>query len=314
MISSRHRLAMLAFGVITTLSAVAIADTDEQRAIVLFDQGRKLAREGRCSEAITPLLESIRHAEGVGPLLNLGACYEQIGKLASAHKFFLRAEAVASNRSDKRRAEAEQRARALEKDLSTIIVHVPVSLRDVAEVQIDGEPLPKDSWEHPTPIDPGQHTIDFVAPPNPKKTDTIAVRGRADHVEWTAPKPTEVSPRPQAPVAAVSALPPPPDSSNVGSTQRMLGVITGGAGLLGLTIGGISGVISLSAHASVTGRCPTYPQCPTSDRASLETMNDNATTAGTVSTISVVAGALLLLGGAALYFTAPKTNESHARR
>jgi hypothetical protein len=65
-------------------------------------------------------------------------------------------------------------------------------------------------------------------------------------------------------------------------------------------------VISISAHSAVTGRCPEYPICSSSDRTALEDMNGRAELTGTGATIGIVAGAVLLAAGLALYFTAPR--------
>jgi hypothetical protein len=289
------------------------AETNEQRAISLFEKGRKLARDGRCAEAIAPLLESIRYAEGVGPLLNLGNCYEVLGKTASAHRWFTKAEQVAAARDDsKRRQEATQRAQALEKDLSMLVVHIPPALTSrEAEVRLDGELLPRDRWGMPTPVDPGTHQIEVTAPPHPKQSGSVTVRAKGDRVEWTATSPpVESAASMRAPAAALAPVPEGPIDSlssepAQSSTQRTLGLVTGGVGLAGVAAGAVFGVISISAHSSVVGRCPSYPTCSSNDRDVLDEMNTRAASTGTASTISFVAGALLLAGGAALFLTAP---------
>ncbi len=295
----------------TLTAGTARAETDEQRAISLFEKGRKLARDGRCEEALAPLLESIRYAEGVGPLLNLGHCYEVLGKTASAHRWFMKAQEVAAARDDlKRREEATQRAQALERDLSLLIVHIPPSMKPSSvEVRIDGEVLASERWNTPTPVDPGTHQIEVIAPPHPKQTGSVTVRGKRDRVEWTAAAPPASSAAPtRAPTAALAPVPEKTarDQRDAGSsTQRTVGLVTGGTGLGGITTGAIFGVVSIIAHASVVGRCPTYPVCSSNDRDVLASTNSRAETAGTISTISFVAGALLLAGGATLFFTAP---------
>ena len=46
--------------VVLTFARPGRADSaDEQTAVVLFEKGRKLARDGRCADAIAPLLESV---------------------------------------------------------------------------------------------------------------------------------------------------------------------------------------------------------------------------------------------------------------
>ena len=62
----------------------------------------------------------------------------------------------------------------------------------------------------------------------------------------------------------------------------------------------------ISAHASVSGRCPAYPICPERDRRPLEEMNDTAKATGDGATIGIIAGAVLLATGITLVLTAPK--------
>lgn len=284
------------------------AETEEQKAITLFEKGRKLAREGHCDEAVDIFLQSLRHAEGVGPLLNLGNCYESLGKTASAHRYFRRAEEVASARQDaKRRDEAAQRATALEKEMASIVVHLPPSLRSpTVEVRLDGEPLPEAQLEKPTPVDPGAHEIKITDPPEARQQTALTV-ARGEHAEWTAtvsaPPPVlaEASP-PQSPA-------PPAEEKRPSSAQRTVAFVTGGVGLGALAASAIFGVISLSAHSSVIGRCPTYPTCSPDNRAELEDMNGNAKTAGNVATVNLVGGAVLLATAVVLLVTAPESAD-----
>lgn len=320
----RRRACALVLGtIVTALSTSADADSDEQRAVVLFDKGRKLARDGRCAEAVPVLLESLRYAEGVGPLLNLGNCFETLGKIASAHRYFVKAEQVAAARDDtKRREEASQRARSIEKDVSMLIIHVPAWVRTASTaVRVDGELVAKDQWEKPMPIDPGPHEVEVSSPPSPKQAESVTVPGKGARTEWTATtadrSPASISPPSNAlhaPVASVeptkeprAASPRPPASSS----QQSVGLVAGGVGIVGLATSAVFGVLALNAHASVVDQCPTYPTCPASNRAALDTENHDASTYGTISTIGVVVGALLLAGGSVLFFTAPRQHAAN---
>lgn len=288
----------------------ARADTDEQKAVTLFEKGRRLARDQRCAEAIAPFLESIRYAEGVGPLLNLGACYETLGKTASAYKYFTRAEKVAAERSDKRRDEAAQRAKAIERDLSTLTIRIPPMIRAGAEVKVDGEPWPRERWNNAIEIDPGPHTIEMTSPQAPKQSETLQVGPKADHVEWSAPVLLS------GPKAATEDVPPSSkggrEQEEAGSTQQTLGYVAAGAGGLGLVIGSVFGLMAINRHSEVTGRCPTYPRCSAADRAFLDEANSGSKEAGTLSLVGFVAGAALLATGIVLLTTAPKSRAKSA--
>lgn len=280
---------------------------DEQTAVALFERGRKLARDGRCADAVPVLLDSVRHAEGVGALLNLGSCYETIGKMASAHRAFVRAEEVAASREDsERQREAARRAKAIEKEVSMLVIHVPAKLDSPElEIRLDGEVVPRDRWERLMPVDAGAHAIEIDAPPAPKQASSVTVRGAGDRVEWTVPTSRA------APAAALLSDPSAGSNHHEDSSgQRTLGIVAGAVGVGSILTGTIFGLMSFDAHSSVLDRCASYPTCPSSRRGVIDDLNERATVTGTLSTIAFVAGATLLVGGAVLFFTAP---SSHSR-
>lgn len=292
----------------TFVSSVAYAD-DEAKARDLFIKGRNLAKDGRCAEALAPFQESLKYAEGVGTLLNLGNCYETLGKTASAHRSFLRASDVASKNDDKRAAEAKERAKSIEKDVSSLLVHVPINMKSNAEVRVDGEIWPKERWDVPWPIDPGVHDIEVIAPPRPKQTDSLTVKPHGDKVDWAV-----VSKDPAtSPVPPLKTEKPKESSDETGgsSTQRTLGLVSLGAGGVGVLGGVVSGLISISAHSALVGRCPGYPNNCIPNDPELVTMNDNARLSGNISTISFIVGAVLLGVGAGLFFTADSPKKAH---
>jgi hypothetical protein len=290
--------------------------TDEQKAMALFEQGRKLAKDGKCNEAISPLLESVRYAEGVGPLLNLGHCYESLGKTASAYRYFLRAQEVAIAHDDKRKDEAKERVKTIEKELSTLTIHVPASVRTSTtdiHISVDGDAWKSERWDTAVPIDPGAHEIEIGMASRPKEKSTVTVRDKGDRVSFRVSAPTTsagsettATTGPPSPAARRDENREGPPSSSSSSPQRTVGLVTGGVGIGGLALGTIFGVISLSAHSTVVGRCATYPRCPEADRPELQDLNSRAETTGTISTISFVTGAALLALGATLFLTAPK--------
>jgi hypothetical protein len=306
--SEARRLLAGVFCLVSVFSVEAFARADagdEGKAVTLFEQGRKLAREGRCADAVPVLLESIRHAEGVGALLNLGSCYQTIGKMASAHQAFVRAEEVAASRDDAgRRQEAARRAESIAKDVSVLVIHVPAAVDSPElEIRLDGVILPRARWEQSMPVDAGSHEIEIVTPPALKQSSSVTVRGSGERAEWTAsrfpPAPPPISNHLDTRSDNLTAIPRSP-------AQRTLGIVTGAVGVGGVLTGTIFGLVSLSAHSSVLDRCASYPVCPSSDRAVIDDRNDRAAVTGTISTIGFVAGAVLLAAGAVLFFTAPQ--------
>jgi hypothetical protein len=194
----------------------------------------------------------------------------------------------------------------------------PPTQRAGVEVKVDGETWPRERWDTPVPVDPGTHAIEVIGASFPKRTEQLTVKANADQVTWTAPVPLTAAPAasssssgaqtaepavPSGPVAGKIDLGPKEEAPS--TTQRTVGLALGGVGAVGIVTGAVFGFLSISAHAQVVDRCPSYPTCPRADRAGIDDLNDRAQTTGNVSTIAFIAGAVLLAGGAALYFTAP---------
>jgi hypothetical protein len=184
---------------------------------------------------------------------------------------------------------------------------------DVAAVRVtmDGQPFAARLDGAAVPTDPGEHTFTFEAEGHPRLTRVIVVRegDKARHERVTlaaaaaAPSgPDVVAPPPPPPP------PPPPEPSagaTPGSTQRLLGLVLGGAGVTGLAVGGIFGVMSKSTYDSAlsnecTNRDPT--RCTPNGQNDGRTAHQQAT----VSTVAFAAGGALLAGGVVLYLVAPR--------
>lgn len=298
--AGRH-LAVLALVGGISFGGSARADTDsaEERATKLFEKGRVLARDGRCAEAVPVFLESVREAASIGAMLNLGHCYETLGRTATAHRQFKRAEETAVSRGDPRSGEAHARAEALAPALSTIRISVADTTEQHLALRLDDETLPPERWGIAFPIDPGPHVLDMSSPRRSRTLETIVVRAGADRASFTVPALVVGPPREV----------PPPDDSKPGSTQRVAGYGLAGAGALGVVVGSIFGILSIAKHSSVVDRCPAYPTCDASERAVIDNENGSARTAGNVSTVAFVAGGALLVGGMLLVLTAPSARR-----
>jgi hypothetical protein len=288
---------------------IARADSaDEARATQLFEEGRALAREGHCAEAIPIFLASVKHVPGVGTFLNLGSCYEELGQTMTAHRWFVRAKELAVSRNDPRRAEAHERAHALQKKLSRLTIRVApdvaASESDLV-LKLDGEAFPRERWNVAEPVDPGVHELEAISPRRSKAILRVTVRADADNAELVVPvivSPSRASSTEPDPTPTIITT----TTTGMG-TQRILGWSLGGVGATALAIGGVFGVLSLVDHGSLTDRCPSYPTCDASRRAELDDLNDSARAKGTVSSIAIVSGAVLVASGIILLLTAPTT-------
>ena len=108
------------------------------------------------------------------------------------------------------------------------------------------------------------------------------------------------SPEPGAGAAPALAVAPVPEAPSPGQTQRVIGLIVGGAGVAGLVAGGITGVMAKSAFDNAVG----HGGVPTAGAGTSQVAS--AYDLATTSTISFIAGAAALGAGAVIFFAAPK--------
>lgn len=304
--------------------AAAQSATDKAAAEVLFEEGRRLMNEKRFAEACPKLADSQRLDPGVGTLLNLALCYKQNGQTASAWSTYREAaaQARAAGQADRERLARDESA-ALERTLSRLVIEVPPDVASTPglEVKRDGAPVPPGLWGLPSPVDPGTRVLEISAPGKKPLRIEVKVQGAGGGARAVVP-PLEddvggapAPAQPSAPGAPLGATPGPapasPPPSDSGSSQRLIGYVVGGVGVVGLAVGGIFGAMTMSKNDEALDVCPDYPkdECSEDDVDRHERLVDDAKTNRTVSYIGFGLGGAALLGGVALILTAPKSTE-----
>jgi serine/threonine-protein kinase len=299
---------------VLTASGPAAAQTasDSAAAQSLFDQARALMAKGHAAEACPKLEESQRLDPGTGTLLNLARCYELTNRLASAWSKYLEAASSAQAAGNvKREKEARKRADALVKKLAELVIDVAPEGKTTPGLQItrDGQSVGAAQWGMPIAADEGKHSISASAPGHESWEAVTTVSGAGSTTTVTVPKlvARAVQTPPPAPRAAKPA--PRPSETEQPSklgTQRILALVAGGVGVVGIGVGTVFGLQSKSKHDEAEKSCD-GGEC--TDEKGVAAGED-ARAAGNVSTVTMIVGAAALAGGAALWFTAPKTTES----
>jgi hypothetical protein len=287
--------------------------TNRALAEELFREGQTLVEAKHFSEACPKFAESQRLDPGTGTLLNLAACHEGEGKLASAWTEYSEVVTLATrdNRPD-RVSYAEERLKAIQPQLSRLTVEVS-SESDVSGlvVELDGAPVGRAALGVAVPVDPGTHTIEAKAPGKQPWRTTVDVSAGASNKSVTVPRLAEA---PEAPAGSDQAANDGADKSsqsgNDGSTQRLVAYTLGGAGAVGLGIGTAFGLSAISKNKKSNSEGCSGNEC--SPEAA--EIRKDARAAGTASTIAFAAGGALLAAGVVVYFTAPSAGPANERK
>ncbi|MDF2692909.1 MAG: hypothetical protein K0S65_1292, partial [Labilithrix sp.] len=147
---------------VTLATAPALAEESEPER--LFREARSAMLEGRFDEACPKLEESQRLDPHVGTLLNLAACHERQGKIASAWVEYQKAHTAAQAEGQADRARlAEQRIAVIEHRLPWLRVAVRGDSAGMT-VSLDGSELSAAALGTEMPVDPGAHVISGQRP------------------------------------------------------------------------------------------------------------------------------------------------------
>lgn len=291
----RTSAAAFMFVCLGSSTARAQSASDEATAQALFDDAQKLASSNDWQSACPKYAESNRLDPGIGVKLYLGDCYEHLGKTASAWAMFGEAEEYARKAGDSRVTVAHERAEKLAPRLSRLAVMVTGTVPGLS-VRRDGQDVGAAQWGLPLPVDPGSHSIEVAAPGKLPWTSSVDAR-EGDNLVVQVPRLAD-APSAREAVPATSR-----EAAHYGpKTQRVLALVTGGIGLVGVGVGSVFGLIAKSnLDASNDRHCRSGNLC---DETGVQLRSD-ALSDALVSTIGFVAGGAGLAGGLVLWLTAP---------
>jgi hypothetical protein len=298
---------------------------DVAAAQALFDQGKKLMAANKFAEACPKLEESYRLDPALGTVLNLANCYESQGRLASAWSRFIEAQDMAQAGGH---ASAQQVARDRAAKLAPRLSHLVIDATTSAsvaglEIKRDGVVIGNAQWGVPIPADAGSHAVTAAAPGYTTWESKVELAANAAtatvHVPAleaepvAAPSSVPVASSSSTTPSSESAQPAPlaPDASNTSGlgSQRTWALVAGGAGVAGIAVGTIFGLMSKAKHDDADAICP-GGDCGTNQEG-VDRWND-ARSAGNVSTVAFIIGGAGLATGAVLWLTAKPASAETA--
>jgi len=292
--------------------AHAQAPSSSVAAQALFDDAKRLVKQGDAAAACPKFEESERLEPGIGTKLNLADCYERVGRTASAWVLYLEVEDdTKHNGQTDRKKLAHERAAALLPQLSHLTIDVPPATRVTGLTIVrDGMVVGSPQWGLAVPVDPGPHVV--VASAEGKQafqaTITVAPSGGAQTVT--------VPPLAAAPTSGVATR---AEKSPTGTEtaqpghhpRRTAGFVALGVGGVGLVLGTVFGLSAISKNnqSDSASDCQgdTCIRGGTGAKA-----RESARSAGNVSTVAFVLGGAVAAGGLALVLTDPNQEAPKA--
>ncbi len=270
---------------ISMVSAVALADSpDPAAAEALFREGRERAEAGDWAKACPLFVESNRLDFALGTSMNLAACEEHVGKLATAwERYGELLEALPPN--DDRRAFVAESVTRLERVVPKLTILLAAPSVEGTTVTRDGVELGSASVGVDLPADPGEHWIVVAAPGRAARSYAVTL---APGQRLTLRVETG------APIAEAGRRGGPPRTE-----ARTAGWILGGVGVGALAAGTFLGVRALSERSASDGLC-TMGVCR--DQAGLDDY-DAAKSAALNADIALAVGAVSLAVGGYLVVT-----------
>jgi hypothetical protein len=177
------------------------------------------------------------------------------------------------------------------------------------KVMMDGEVLAERLEGSALSIDPGTHTFTFERAGQASVTKEFTIqqaqKDRRELITFAVPgaaTATALQPSPAAPSPMETGQGGQRDQGL--GTRRILAIVAGGVGVVGLGVGTAFGVVAMSKKSTAQGICP-MTMCATA--VGVSDWN-SASSAGTLSTVGFVIGGVGIAGAAVLWFTAPKSS------
>jgi hypothetical protein len=292
----------LTLGLLATRPALAQSATDSASAESLFNEALALLAQEKPAEACRKLEESQHLDPGVGTLLYLADCYQQLGRTASAWATFREAAYLAKDKADNREHVAIEHARALEAKLSYLTLDVSPEPGVSLEIQHDGKAMGQALWGTAIPVDPGPHALQASAPGKQPWSRTVNVPDGPHEERVSVPRLLDVEPEPAVAVKPLPLAPPRPSPSK--NQQTPIGWALLGVGSAAVITGVVLIVAARDDDKDAQAQCRP-------DRVSLCSpagveLGNSARTKATWAGVSTGVGVAALAAGVTLLLTAPE--------
>jgi hypothetical protein len=167
------------------------------------------------------------------------------------------------------------------------------------KVAMDGEVLADRLEGTALSIDPGEHAFTFETAGQAPVTKKLVILEAQKERREVITLGTQTAETP------VTATPPEAKENRGLGAQKIVSIVAGGVGVVGLGLGTAFGIMAMSSKSDAQNVCPNH--CTTAD--GLSSWSD-AASAGNISTVGFIIGGVGIAGAAVLWFTAPKSSTT----
>lgn len=261
---------------------------------LLFREGRAAMQDKNYERACLKFAESQKKEPAPGTALNLGECEEQRGRLIAAAEAFTLAASTFT--SPEKQRYASSRAEAVERRTPRVTVKAQNPAPGLV-VHVGNDVIPIDTE---VKMDPGEIVVRAEAPGRKPNTVKATLReGKNVEIDVGTLEAAESS---GGPGGSDTTDPDRPRPKGDETDLRQIGLIAAGAGALSLVVGTVTGIMTLDRASTVKEKCPNG-DCE--DQVGVDAARSGSTLS-LVSTITFIAGGVLVAGGGALYFFSPR--------
>ena len=286
--------------VVTSLAQAQPSAAQKETARSLMAEARELRERGDLQAALTRFsaADSLMGVPTTG--FEMAATQADLGKLVEARETLRRVLALPQSPDDPEPfQEARSKARALDQRLQGRIgalhfVVTGVGASESLAVTVDAETIPVAALGLPFRVNPGRHVVIARAGGREVKSEIDALESRTVKVELAlaAARSADVPPvqLEEAPASAPQPAAQPsrePAAPAAPSKVPVVTYVAGGIGIVGIVVGGITGMMAVS-HKNAAARDCVDGKCPPSTWDDL----DSARSLAAISTVGFVVGAV----------------------